>query len=335
MTFTAWERWDALWYLRIATDGYSVGDHSAAFFPGYPLAIRAVSTLLGGHPLLASYLVSNLAFLAALVVVYRLTRHEFDTDLARRTVVLLAVFPSAFFFLAPYSEALFLLASASALYAARRSRWWTAVLAAAAATATRSAGVVVAAAVVFECLRQTAARGTGSAGLLRAVGKSCVVGLGSLAGIGSYLLWWWRRTGNAFEPFAAESGWDRYLQWPWVTLWHGVEQGLAYIGIYASGYHSIDLIVVVLALAAGMWAVLRLPVSYRIYTAASLVAPLCLEFSGRAFMSMVRFVVVVIPLFWGFAVFARRFHASTAMVAVFGAGLGLFSLLFVNWYWIY
>ena len=59
---TAWERFDALWFLRIATDGYRLHDGSAAFFPGFPLAIRFLSPVLGGHPLAAGFLISNLAF---------------------------------------------------------------------------------------------------------------------------------------------------------------------------------------------------------------------------------------------------------------------------------
>ncbi|HWO71681.1 MAG TPA: mannosyltransferase family protein, partial [Actinomycetota bacterium] len=69
---TAWERFDALWFLRIAEEGYREGDGSAAFFPLYPLAIRTVSRLLGGRPLAAALLVSNAALLAALVVLHLL-----------------------------------------------------------------------------------------------------------------------------------------------------------------------------------------------------------------------------------------------------------------------
>src|SRR4051812_39892948 len=65
---TAWERFDGLWYLRIASGGYANGDGSAAFFPLYPLLIRGLSFALGGHPLAAALLVSNLAFAGSLVV---------------------------------------------------------------------------------------------------------------------------------------------------------------------------------------------------------------------------------------------------------------------------
>ncbi|TAL26167.1 MAG: hypothetical protein EPN99_00670, partial [Frankiales bacterium] len=39
---TAWETGDALWYLRIASQGYATDDGSGAFFPLYPLLVRAV-----------------------------------------------------------------------------------------------------------------------------------------------------------------------------------------------------------------------------------------------------------------------------------------------------
>ncbi len=39
------DRWDALWFERIAREGYRPDDASAAFFPGYPLAIRAVDLI--------------------------------------------------------------------------------------------------------------------------------------------------------------------------------------------------------------------------------------------------------------------------------------------------
>src|SRR5947208_3083273 len=48
LLFTATERQDALWFLRIATHGYRSGDSSAAFFPLYRATIKAVSFLTFG-----------------------------------------------------------------------------------------------------------------------------------------------------------------------------------------------------------------------------------------------------------------------------------------------
>ena len=78
----AFERWDGLWFLRISEDGYRENDGSAAFFPLYPLATKVVATAIGGHPLPASLILSNVALFFALVAFYLLSRLEFDKDTA-------------------------------------------------------------------------------------------------------------------------------------------------------------------------------------------------------------------------------------------------------------
>ena len=107
----ATERQDAVWYLRLAEDGWAPDDGSAAFFPLYPLAVRVVAFVLPGDDVLAALLVSNLAFFLALLTLYALSAEAFGDQVARRAIVVAAVFPTAFFFLAPYGESLFLLLS--------------------------------------------------------------------------------------------------------------------------------------------------------------------------------------------------------------------------------
>jgi len=226
VTLTAWERWDSLWYLRIAVHGYAGNDGSAAFFPGYPLLVRDAGWLTGGHPLLGAYLVSSVALVVGLVLVYLLTQYEFDRDLARRTVVLMCVFPTSFFFFAPYSESLFLVFAIGAIYAARRSSWAIATVLAAASTATRSVGVVVGLAVATESLRQLVTARARGKSLTRGLARTVLVGCGSLIGVAGYLGWWWAHAGSPRLPFVAQGGWQRAFRLPWVTLWDGVHEGL-------------------------------------------------------------------------------------------------------------
>ena len=78
-------RWDAAWYLRIAEAGYGGSDVRAAFFPLYPLLVRAVAAPFGASPealLLAAYVVSLAAFLGALVLLHRLVSLELGRPLA-------------------------------------------------------------------------------------------------------------------------------------------------------------------------------------------------------------------------------------------------------------
>ncbi|MGH2824669.1 MAG: mannosyltransferase family protein, partial [Thermoleophilaceae bacterium] len=119
-------RWDAAWYLRIAESGYAGSDARAAFFPLYPLLARALATPFTASPaalLIAAYAIALAAFLGALVLLHRLVSLELGRPLARPTLLLLAVFPAAVFFSAPYSESLFLLLAVGAFYAARSDRW--------------------------------------------------------------------------------------------------------------------------------------------------------------------------------------------------------------------
>src|SRR5919206_811606 len=55
-------RWDSVWYLAIANDGYPADDpRRAAFFPLYPLLVRAVKAFVGS-PIVAGVAVSLACF---------------------------------------------------------------------------------------------------------------------------------------------------------------------------------------------------------------------------------------------------------------------------------
>lgn len=330
--FSAWERWDALWFLRIATGGYVGGDGSAAFFPAYPLAIRGLSFLMGGHPLAAALLISNLSYLGAMVIVYRLTVLEFDEDLARRSVLYMSIFPTSFFFFAPYSEATFLLFASGAFLAARLGMWPAAGIAGALAAATRSIGVTLALPLAIEAIMQ--ARRADSKRLKKAVvgvSWSGVVVLGTL----SYLFFWQRTSGDALTPLSAQDGWLREFKFPWESIVGGTREAFRFVGSYPGGYHQVDWLIVVLALAACTWVVMRVRPTYGAYFALSLLIPMSLIFGGRPFMSLPRFLITVFPMFWALAWFSRRFRAHSVVVAVSSAGLGLLTVLFVNWYYIF
>ncbi|MDP2935793.1 MAG: mannosyltransferase family protein, partial [Dehalococcoidia bacterium] len=113
-----WARWDSGWYASIAEAGYRYSLEQAsnvAFLPAYPLAIKAF-TLLTGNTWTAGILVSNLAFLAALIVLFKLTQSKFGRAVAGRAVLYTGAFPAAFFYFSMYSESLYLLAVLLSFY---------------------------------------------------------------------------------------------------------------------------------------------------------------------------------------------------------------------------
>ena len=327
--FTAWERFDALWFLRIAADGYRAADGSAAFFPLYPLVVRVVSVLIGGHPFAASLLVSNGSFLGGLLVVYTLTRSELSERVARTTVVLLCCFPTAFFFFAPYSESLFLLLAASALWGARRRRWVIAGAAGFGAALTRNIGIVVAVALAAEAIQQ---RTEGERSLLPGLAAAAGAGLGTL----SVLAFWAAKAGDWLAPIHQQANWERAFSWPWTTVVDGTRAAFRYLGDSNGSYWLIDWLIVVPVLAAAVVVLLRYRWTYGAYVWGALLIPLSFVFEDRPLMSMPRFVLPLFPVLWVAAqVLESRSVPRWAVAAVGAAGIGLLAPLYVNWYYIF
>lgn len=116
---------DSIYYLGIARDGYHLqpvanGHLDWAFFPLFPLATKVVSILTLGNVALAGVLVSNLAFLAAMFVLYRLSVIHLGHEIALRSTAFLAIAPGAVAFALAYSDSLFLLVALGAFLAAER-----------------------------------------------------------------------------------------------------------------------------------------------------------------------------------------------------------------------
>ncbi|GHO68837.1 hypothetical protein KSC_077290 [Ktedonobacter sp. SOSP1-52] len=119
-----WYRWDAIRFITIATSGYTKVQN-AAFFPLYPALVALTSKIIPTHSILvASMLVSNVATLGMMVMLYRFVEMEFSRELAQRTVFYQAIFPTAFFFFAGYNESLFIFLMLGCFYALRRGAWW-------------------------------------------------------------------------------------------------------------------------------------------------------------------------------------------------------------------
>ena len=124
-----WQRWDACWYTKIATYWYEPAELSVNFWPLFPLLTGLISPLVGGAVAFAGLIVSGIAYVAAMLGLYRLVARDVDPATARRTMVLISIFPSAFFLFAPFTEALFLSLAVWTMVAARERRWiWAGVI---------------------------------------------------------------------------------------------------------------------------------------------------------------------------------------------------------------
>ncbi len=163
-----WYRWDAGFYATIATDGYDWLNtrqpaDDLAFLPLYPLAIHLVSGMTATGCLASPYLstcatvgglvVSNVALLIALLLLFDLALTRYGRSTAWRAALLLLASPIGIFLSGVYTEALFLLLTVLVFWLLERDRFAWAVIAAIFACLTRSVGVALVPALLWYAWR--------------------------------------------------------------------------------------------------------------------------------------------------------------------------------------
>jgi hypothetical protein len=123
-----WYRWDTVWYINIAANGYASNANSIIFPPFYSFLIRLFVPFAGGDYLLSSLIISNVAFILMLYLFYLLVAREYGEEFARQSIPLYVCYPTAFFFVAGYTESLFMvLVLGSWLLTLNRHYWWAAL----------------------------------------------------------------------------------------------------------------------------------------------------------------------------------------------------------------
>ena len=141
----SWDQWDAQHYLYLATYGYaSSGDsrNLIAFFPLYPGLIAAVAAI-GLPARLAALLISNVAGVVAAILLYEVAMADRKPAEAWRAAAFFTIFPTAYFLLVGYSEALFCALAFGAVLAARGQRWMISGMLGGLAAAARLTGLAL------------------------------------------------------------------------------------------------------------------------------------------------------------------------------------------------
>lgn len=120
--FRPWLGWDGANYAVIAREGY-IHLWETQYFPLFPALEHVLAITLLQNPAataVAGAIIANVAGFFALVLVRLLAERELGRAAAQRTLLYLAVFPTAFFFAASYTESLFLLLSVGTFLCLRR-----------------------------------------------------------------------------------------------------------------------------------------------------------------------------------------------------------------------
>ncbi|HWV22600.1 MAG TPA: mannosyltransferase family protein [Thermomicrobiales bacterium] len=356
--------WDGTWYAWIAEDGYKAHDALAAFFPLYPWLMDIGHRLTGLPVETVGWAISHLAFFGALVMAYKLVRLDFSDIVARWTLVALAVFPTAFFFSAIYTESLFLFLSVTTLWAARKNDWLLAVIVCFFATMTRSAGIMLGAPLAVLFIQQ---HGWNLRRWFPKVLLGVIPPIGLLI-FGKFLesegrtffgwrdqQWQWSRfDANPIKTIdCALRGCDASVRYGDVHQTETVNPvSFAWLGDlwdhlswsyftstefrYWFGQSQVlDVTVTILAFILLLIGLKKLPLFYSAWIIPPMIVPLFAPSSVFPLMSFPRFVLPLVPLFV-MAVLLLQPHRKVAygVAALSGALLVIYTMQFALWYWV-
>ncbi len=289
--------WDTAWYAGIAQSGYhGVASDGVRFWPLLPLTTRAVAAT-GMGALTAILVVCWAGALLFGMLMYRLALTVGGDEVtARRAVWLGQLAPGAFVLVMGYTEALTGVFAAAYLIAIRQSvakgsdqgsnRWvwlWhgAGLLAGLGSGLVRPTGMLIAAAGVIEVIRQRRDP-------LPHLAARVLVALSPPLGTGIYLLWSHHVYGNYTLPYTIQK-----LQGLRGTYaGNPLESALDSVNQVGNGAGAFTLVLVVASIGLLGACVRRMPVSYTVWAALSLLAAI----TAPHFSSFARYASGILPL---------------------------------------
>jgi hypothetical protein len=336
-----WARWDSVPYLQIAEHGYGGEKGSPAFYPLYPWLVGGVGRVLGGHYVVAGVAVSLAATLVAFVLFHRLARRHLDADGANRALLYLALFPAALFLQAVYAESLFLALALGAFLAAERDRWPLAWLLVGLALLTRPTGIALVPPLAVIAWRSSGRRAAAASFVLAPLVFVAypLVQHEKLGDARAFLHAerFWHRTVSVFGPLdgvwqALHAAWAGVLQltvgsqthWYWTPV---NPARTATLNLELLAY-----LVVLVALGVVAWVKIGAP--YGVYVAASLAIPLSAPSDLYPLLSLPRFGLAMFPVFLALAAVTRREAIHTAVLSVSAVFLGVAVAGWATWQWV-
>jgi hypothetical protein len=345
-------KFDAGWYGGIALDGYYWDNtfqrqRNIAFFPALPLLMRPVGAVLGMYDdtasrerrmlrgLWAGTVVSLVAFVWALYYVSRLADDLIGPERASSALILLAAYPFAVYFSAPYTESLFLLGAAGASVHFRRRDWAAASIWGLLAGLARPNGCFLSVPLALLALRQ----GTRESAVRNADGDPTSfpdllwrLTVAAMPGIGMLLftLYLHQLTGGVWFAWArSHEAWGRtYAGFgPLLNFAERLRDEPLLPLVMNNPYIAINAIGVLFALALTYPVFRRLGLAWGVFVLINLLPPLL----AGGLVSMGRLTSTLFPLFIALAAIVPP-RAVPGWAIAFGIGQGLAATLFFTWH---
>ena len=319
-------QWDSGWYFKIAQNGYEVLPEitngnlnyvSWAFFPLYPLLIRIVNTIVPIDISIISYMLSNLFTYISMVF-----SSLYLIDTKRENAIYLFYFtllfgPYCFYFSSTYTESLFIMLLAMALYYSNQKQWIKAGVVCGLLSATKTVGVLF----FFCILGKMICEENGNIfyeirEILRD-GKKMLALFLCPSGLFCYMAYLYYHTGDVFAFVHAQRGWARRNELPW--------------NIIREGLNSPQLIMKILTIFTIFGILLIVYSIYKKrYSEAFIMSYLILPGLFSGILSIPRYIVGSLVYYFNVSEILSKFKLLKYAVCIFSFLLGIVMIHF--WY---
>lgn len=338
----SWLRWDTGWYLGIAKSSYT-RPKQTAFFPLYPMLTRLVMFVIH-TPVLAGLVVSNILGLGLLVVLYRLVKDDFGADTAQRTILYLALFPTAFFLAAAYSETTFLFLTMLLFYNIRKGNWWIAGLCGLLASLSRTTGLLLVVPFFFEYLAQHGF--TFKRFPIRKLRLDILAGVLIPMGTGLFMLYCYHKFNDPLAFSTSEHFWGRKLQLPWWGIFEAMREMYHSVSLinFVTLHNLLDLVPVLLVLTmivlmfVGPWRLEKNQWTYAAYAITVYLLVISMPITGDRdllypLQSQGRYMLAVFPAFIILAKIGKNKFFNINYLVASGSLLFILLSLFLTGHW--
>lgn len=309
--------WDGRWYHLVADNGYLLipGRHSdPAFFPLLPILLHACAAV-GISAGVAGLLISNGAFLLALLGFYELGRVYLAEQDSRRASLYLAIFPFGFVFSMVYPESIALAAFVFAGVFALRHRWLACAVCASLATLARPEGVLLTLPLLAIAWQS---RDRGRLEWARSLAAS----FAAPATLGAIAVYFWLSLGDPLVWRKAERTWGRpfspsgiYEAFHELTI--AIARHQQNLWLFRDlGFCLLYTLLLYLAFRRG------LPRSWILAGALIVWLPV----ASGSFQSDARFGLLALPVFWALGLLGRRPYVHRLILALSPPLLALFTV---------
>lgn len=328
-----WLRWDAGYYLEIASEGYVEGKETAAFFPLYPLLIGFVHRMTNASINGIGLFISNASFLFSVLLLYKIARLVRDEHtFALRSVMAMLLFPTSFFFFALYAESIYLLFALLGVYLILHEQQFVrSGLVLGLSSIARPVGWLADVVLLCEFIRRR------KYDLKSLIALSLGLFL-SIIFVILYILYLYDALGTFMAIPQAQAHWPRQWQYPWSTYLGGIRtlmnMSLITENWFLYAINALDLaltsFVVLVIFISFLWAKRsQFPWSLAVYASVSLLFFLSSQNEFPVpLWGMSRWVASLFPLY---LILGNMFKNPKLQMIYYG-GSALFLIFFTAWW---